>query len=61
MMGISRMELMVIVLVGLIVIGSKDLPAALRTLGRSLRAVRRRAREFQVQVDQFVRDRRALA
>jgi sec-independent protein translocase protein TatB len=61
MMGISRMELMVIVLTGLIVIGSKDLPAALRTSGQSLRVVRRIAREFQVQVDQFVRDRRALA
>ena len=61
MMGISWMELMVIVLMGLIVIGSKDLPAALRSLGRSLRAVRRMAREFQVPVDQFVRDRRALA
>ena len=56
MMGISWMELMVIVLVALIVIGPKDLPAALRTLGQGLCAVRRMAREFQVQFDQFVRE-----
>ena len=56
MMGISWMELMVIVMIALIVIGPKDLPAALRTLGQILRAVRRMAREFQIQVDQFVRE-----
>src|SRR5512134_44880 len=56
MMGISWMELMVIVLVALIVIGPKDLPAALRTLGQILRGVRRMAREFQIQVDLFVRE-----
>jgi sec-independent protein translocase protein TatB len=47
---------MVIVLVALIVIGPKDLPRALMTLARSLRAVRRAGREFQSQVDQFMRD-----
>lgn len=56
MMGISWIELMVIVLVALIVIGPKDLPGALMTLARSLRVVRRAARDFQLQVDQFVRD-----
>jgi len=56
MMGISWIELMVIVLVALIVIGPKDLPRALMTLARSLRAVRRAGREFQSQVDQFMRD-----
>lgn len=56
MMGISWMELMVIVVVALIVIGPKDLPVALRTLGRSVRAIRRMAGEFQSEVDQFIRD-----
>ena len=56
MMGISWMELMVIVMVALIVIGPKDLPAALRTLGQILRGVRGMAGEFQVQFDQFVRE-----
>jgi sec-independent protein translocase protein TatB len=50
------MELMVIVIVALIVIGPKDLPAALRTMGRSLRTVRRMSGEFQSQVDQFIRN-----
>jgi sec-independent protein translocase protein TatB len=56
MMGISWIELMVIVLVALIVFGPKNLPEALMTLARSLRAVRRVAREFQSQVDQFLRE-----
>lgn len=56
MMGISWIELMVIVLVALIVFGPKDLPGAVMTLARSLRAVRRAAQEFQNQVNQFVRD-----
>jgi sec-independent protein translocase protein TatB len=56
MMGISWIELMVIDLIALIVIGPKDLPRALMTSARSLRAVRRAARDFQLQVDQFVRD-----
>jgi sec-independent protein translocase protein TatB len=56
MMGISWIELMVIALVALIVIGPRDLPGALMTFARSLRAVRRAAREFQSQVHQFMRD-----
>ena len=56
MMGISWIELMVMALVALIVIGPKDLPGALMTFARSLRAVRRAAGEFQSQVDQFMRD-----
>lgn len=55
-MGISWLELMVVAVVALVVIGPKDLPAALRTLGRSLRAVRRMAGEFQSQVDQVIHD-----
>ncbi len=47
---------MVIAFVALIVIGPKDLPDALMTLARSLHAVRRAAREFQTQVNQFLRD-----
>jgi sec-independent protein translocase protein TatB len=56
MMGISWMELMVIVMVALIVIGPKDLPAALRTVGQVVRGLRGMAREFQGHVDQLVRE-----
>ena len=56
MMGISWMELMVIVMVALIVIGPKDLPAALRTVGQFVRGLRGMAREFQGHVDQLVRE-----
>jgi sec-independent protein translocase protein TatB len=56
MFGISWMELMVIVGVALILFGPNDLPAALRTLARSLRVIRRMAREFQTEVDQLIRD-----
>lgn len=56
MMGISWMELMVIVVVALIVIGPKDLPAGLRTMGRSFRAIQRMSREFRSQIDQVIRE-----
>jgi sec-independent protein translocase protein TatB len=56
MMGISWMELMVIVMIGLIVIGPKDLPAAIRTVGQFVRGTRDLAREFQGHMDQLVRE-----
>jgi len=56
MMGISPTELLLIAIVALVVIGPKDLPAALRSMGRSVRTIRRMAGSFQSQVDQFVRE-----
>lgn len=56
MMGISSLELLVIVVVALIVVGPDKLPGAIRTLGRTLRAIRQTTRQFQTQVDQFVRE-----
>ena len=56
MMGISWTEFMVIVAVALVVIGPKDLPAAIRTLSHGLRTIRRMAADFQGQVDELIRD-----
>lgn len=56
MIGISPTELLLIAIVALVVIGPKELPAALRSMGRSLRTLRRMAGAFQSQVDELVRD-----
>jgi sec-independent protein translocase protein TatB len=56
MMGISGMELMVIVLVTLILFGPKELPEVIRTAARALGFLRRTSQEFQRQMDQLVRD-----
>jgi Tat protein translocase TatB subunit len=56
MMGISPAELVLIAIVALVVIGPKDLPAALRSMGRTVRTLRRMAGAFQSQVDELVRD-----
>jgi sec-independent protein translocase protein TatB len=49
-------ELMLIGAVALIVIGPKDLPAALRVAGFWLRKARMLSREFQSSVEQMIRD-----
>jgi sec-independent protein translocase protein TatB len=49
-------ELMVIALVALIVIGPKDLPRVLRTLGKWMSRARMIAREFQGSIDQMIRE-----
>src|SRR5438874_1958331 len=49
-------ELMLIGVVALLVIGPKDLPAALRVAGFWLRKARTLSREFQSSVDQMIRD-----
>lgn len=56
MMGISSTELLLIAIVALVVIGPKELPAALRSMGKIVRNLRRMAGAFQSQVDEFVRD-----
>lgn len=56
MMGISPTELLLIAIVALVVIGPKELPAALRSMGRTVRTLRRMAGAFQSQVDELVRD-----
>ncbi len=49
-------EIMVIALVALIVIGPKDLPRVLRTLGKWVARARAVAREFQGSIDQMIRE-----
>jgi sec-independent protein translocase protein TatB len=56
MFDIGWPELIVIAVVALVVIGPKDLPFALRTVGRFVAKARTMAREFQTHVDDMVRE-----
>src|ERR1700722_13949804 len=49
-------ELMLIGVVALVVIGPKDLPAALRVAGYWVRKARTMSREFQSSVEQMLRE-----
>jgi len=55
MLDIGWPELVVILIVALVVIGPKDLPRALHTVGKWVRKARLLAREFQSSVDDMVR------
>jgi sec-independent protein translocase protein TatB len=54
--GVGYSEMFVLALIALIVIGPKDLPKVLRTLGRFMQKARGMAREFQGHVDQAMRE-----
>ena len=56
MLDMSWGEVMVIGVVALIVIGPKDLPRALRTLGNMTTKIRRMAAEFQGQFNEAMRE-----
>jgi sec-independent protein translocase protein TatB len=56
MFDISWTELVVIGIVALIVIGPKELPGALRTLGQWMGKIRRMAAEFQGQFQDAMRE-----
>jgi sec-independent protein translocase protein TatB len=56
MFNIGWSELLVIGIVALIVIGPKELPGALRTLGQWMAKVRRMASEFQNQFHEAMRE-----
>lgn len=49
-------EILVIALVALVIIGPKDLPRVLRTVGKWAGKARAVAREFQGSVDQMIRE-----
>lgn len=55
MFDIGWSEMAVIAVVALMVIGPKDLPRALHTVGKWVRKARMLAREFQGSVDEMVR------
>lgn len=49
-------EMALIALVAIIILGPKELPHALKTLGRTVRKVREVSREFQGHIDEMVRE-----
>jgi sec-independent protein translocase protein TatB len=56
MFDIGWSELMVIAVVAVVVIGPKDLPKAMRTVGRWSGKMRRMARDFQSQFNEALRE-----
>jgi sec-independent protein translocase protein TatB len=56
MFDIGWSELLLIAIVALVVIGPKELPGALRTLGQWMTKVRRMASEFQNQFQDAIRE-----
>jgi sec-independent protein translocase protein TatB len=56
MFDLAWSELAIIAIVALLVIGPKDLPKALRTVGYYVRKARMMASEFQTSVDQMARE-----
>src|SRR4051812_48858936 len=56
MFEIGWSELLLIAVVALVVIGPKELPGALRTLGQWMTKVRRMASEFQTQFQDAIRE-----
>jgi sec-independent protein translocase protein TatB len=56
MFGISSTEYLLIAIVALVVIGPKELPAVMRTLGQWTRKVRGMATEFQNQFQEAMRE-----
>jgi sec-independent protein translocase protein TatB len=56
MFDIGWSELLVIAVATLIVVGPKDLPVLLRTIGRYVGILKRQASEFRAQFDDAIRD-----
>ncbi len=56
MFDIGWQELFIVAVLGLIVIGPKDLPRALRTMGKWVRKARAMARDFQGGLDDVMRE-----
>ena len=56
MFGFSWSELLIIGIVALVTVGPNDLPKAMKTAARWMRAGQKLAREFQSHVDDLVRE-----
>ena len=54
--GLGSFELLMIAIVAIIVVGPKDLPKLLRTVGQFMTKVRGLAREFQADLDDAARE-----
>jgi sec-independent protein translocase protein TatB len=56
MFGVDTSELILVAILALIFIGPKDLPNALRTVGRWIGQIRGMARHFQTGIDAMIRE-----
>ena len=56
MFGVDSAEFLIIIIVAVVVIGPKDLPKALRTVGQMTGKLRRMAAEFQGQFNEAMRE-----
>lgn len=56
MFGVDSSELFLIVLVAVVVIGPKDLPRVMRTIGQWVGKARNMASQFRLGVDQMMRE-----
>jgi len=56
MFDITSSKLLILAIVALLVVGPKDLPMLLRTVGKYLGVLRRHAAEFRAQLDEALRE-----
>ena len=56
MFDITSSKLLILFMVALLVIGPKDLPALLRTIGKYMGIIKRQAAEFRAQFDDAMRE-----
>ena len=56
MFDITSSKLLILGIVALLVIGPKDLPALLRTIGKYMGIIKRQAAEFRAQFDEAMRE-----
>jgi sec-independent protein translocase protein TatB len=56
MFDLTSSKLLILAVVALIVVGPKDLPALMRTVGRYMGMIRRQANEFRAQFEDAMRD-----
>jgi sec-independent protein translocase protein TatB len=56
MFDLTSSKLLILAIVALLVVGPKDLPLLLRTVGKYLGVIRRHANEFRAQFDEAIRE-----
>jgi sec-independent protein translocase protein TatB len=56
MFDITSSKLLILAVIALLVVGPKDLPLLLRTVGKYLGVIRRHANEFRAQLDEAIRE-----
>lgn len=56
MFDLTSSKLLILAVVALVVVGPKDLPALMRTIGRYVGMLRRQANEFRAQFEDAMRD-----